>query len=136
MLIQHNGGRMAHVQNDIGRALIDAKLAVEVKPPAKKAPNTNWEICLGAAQDPPFIKAYCGNCGQPSFCGGQTAPMMKFLHCGIVETPPPATAKQYERQFQAWKNGEQPRPSSVSPAQRELEQKRLERLKAKRIIQI
>ncbi len=137
MQIQYNGGRITHVQSDIGLDLIARKLAVEVKPAPKPTPNTTWELCLGAQVDqPPYIKAHCSTCAQIAFCGGETAPAMKFLHCRVVETVPPVTAKQYVKMYRDWKNGKEPRPSSVSPEQREIEQKRIETLKARRIIQI
>src|SRR6267142_2753754 len=134
MQIQYNGGKIAHVPNDIGRALIDAKLAVEVKPPAKPVPNTTWEVRQGLnPEHGPYLAAHCSTCGQNACSGGpKTSQTMKFLHCGIVENVPQYVARNYDKQYRDWQRGDESRPSSVSASQRDIERARIEWQESKR----
>ena len=134
MQIQYKAGRIVHIDNAIGRDLIARKLAVEVLPAPKPVPNTSWQVSQGALPEHgPYIHAHCSTCGLPSFCGGAAAHTTKFAHCQVIETPPAHIVKQYADAYRAWKSGEEPRPSSVSPAQREIEKKRFEALRTHRV---
>lgn len=126
MLIQYNAGRIVHIDNAVGRDLIARKLATEVVPPPKPVPNTTWDVCQGRKADQsPYIHAHCATCQQFAFGHGpKTSQTMKFLHCGIAESVPEYAAHNYDKQFRNWLRGDEPRPSSVSAAQREIEEKR------------
>ena len=129
MQIQYKAGRILHVDNAIGRDLIASGAATEVKPTPKPVPNTSWEVRHNQG---PYLSAHCATCGLNGACGGTTAGTMKFLHCLTVETPPPAVAKNYEKQYRDWQNGKEDRPSSVRPAQRQIERDRFEKLQKAR----
>jgi hypothetical protein len=126
MKIQYNGGRFTHVQSDIGSDLIARKLAVEVVPPPKTKHNTTFEICLGVTpQHPPYIRANC-SCRGPQCGDGPTLnKTLLYYHSDRgPENIPDDVYARYERQYRIWLAGEEPRPSSVSAAQREIEAKR------------
>ena len=135
MQIQYKGGRIVHIDNAVGRDLIARGLATEVLPPPKPVPNTTWKIKLGATlQLPPSIHASCDTCKGFAFSGGPNTPTrMQFLHCLTCEAPPHHIAEQYKRAYRAWERKEEPRPSSVSPEQREIEKKRLAALKTHKV---
>src|SRR5437899_2056405 len=101
MQIQYNGGKITHVQTEIGLDLIARGLAVEVKLPAKPIPNTTWEIRQSPIPDVgPYVAAHCETCSLNACCGTpKAAQTMKFLHCGIVESIPPHILKQYGRVY-------------------------------------
>jgi hypothetical protein len=129
MQITYKGGRTVHIDPQIGRDLIARGEATEVVPPPKKAASVTWLVVQGEQEIfPPSIKATCV-CGSSVFSSGATAGVtMRFPHkpfcAGGVEAPPEHVAKQYAKAYADFKSGKEARPSSVSPAQREIERKR------------
>ena len=49
---------------------------------------------------------------------------MKYFHSNGTENIPEYIAAQYERKYKQWRRGDEPVPSSVTLAQREIEAKR------------
>src|SRR5438045_295543 len=136
MQIQYNAGRITHVQTELGLDLIRRGLATEVKPIAKKPSHITWEVRPGESiEHPPFLKASC-SCGRSVYSGGPTAAItIRLIHAPTCEGgsgTPPHIVKQYVKAYSAWKSGEEQRPSSVSPSQREIEKKRFEQLQKSR----
>jgi len=136
MLIAYLAGRITHVQTELGLDLIRRGLATEVKPPTKKPSHITWEVRPGESiEHPPFLKASC-SCGRSVYSGGPTAATtIRLIHAPTCEGgsgTPPHVVKQYQRAYDDWRSGNEPRPSSVSPAQRKIEQARFEQLQKSR----
>jgi hypothetical protein len=137
MLIRYrNNGVEKHVQNDVGRGFIDAGLADDITPAAPKLPPAaTWEVRLGEREGfPPYLHVRCSTCGNSQTGEGPTVhKTAKFLHCHIAESCPPEIGKQYEKARDKYKRGaDVPEGLGVSATQREIENKRLERLAAGR----
>jgi hypothetical protein len=83
---------------------------------------------------PPYLLVSCSTCGNNQQGEGPTVHKTgKFLHCRIVESCPTDIAKQYEKARDKYKRGaDVPEGLGVSATQREIENKRLERLTAGR----
>jgi hypothetical protein len=125
-----------HVPTGVGKALIAAKMAEEVVPVVKQLPPAStWETRLGERDGfPPYLYVHCSTCGNSQSGEGPTVhKTAKFLHCRIVESCPPHIAKEYETARERYKRGtDAPSGLGVSPAQREIENQRLERFAARR----
>ena len=136
MQVKYNDGNIAHVQNDVGRALIAAKLAVEIPSEVKRlVPDTTWIVRPGEGKDrPPFLYAYCATCSHKAMLEGPTVHKTgKFHHavpCGAPESCPPDVAKEYIKTLADFKSGTTDRSPSygVSASQQQIEQDRRDRM--------
>jgi hypothetical protein len=102
MQIKYQDGSVAHVANEIGRALIAAKLAEEIIPEVKKpTPNMSWAARRGNriddCEEPPFILSSCSTCGHKGMTTGPTAGITtQIRHCGTIDVVPPHIGKQFQ----------------------------------------
>jgi hypothetical protein len=123
MLIRHKDGKEVHVQNEVGRALVAANLATEIlsTKPTKPMQPSQWAVGLGRMvgdyECPPYIYAYCPNCGFKQTSEGPTAhKTCVFRHCGLGESVPAHIQREYEVALNAYKakSRKKPKPAPVS----------------------
>ena len=121
MQIQYNGGRIVHIDNQIGRDLIARKLAVEVIPSIVKPGVMTFGILQSDLLTPPAITYSCsGQCGSKGFIESAkgTAHQNPVYHCGTKSLPGPDVADAYIRAFNSYSRAtsaqdEAPKPKRV-----------------------
>jgi hypothetical protein len=99
-----------HVPPGVGKALVAAELAVEIKPlpPSKPVPQTKWSpLRTDGGAYPPILHTKCATCGNTSTTESQrgTAHLSaRFAHCGVVETCPDDMAELYLALYREWES--------------------------------
>ncbi len=107
-------GEAAHVQNDIGRALIATGLAAEIPSAIPKPfPDLQWAVREGAGtidfQNPPYIFFNCGGC-KTKGCVENPSKSYVVHHCGLAEEIPSQIRKEYDDLMAAYRKRSRKQP--------------------------
>lgn len=109
MQIKLKDGKVEHVENVTGRALIAAGLASEVvAEKLKLVPNLQFAArkgqVIGDFRHKPYLYFYCSTCGVKGTTDGPNTLSHEVRHCGVVEKCPPEVAKTYSAFRAGWES--------------------------------